>query len=1084
MKRHHKIGLATILMLVGSFVAALGIGYAALKRGLNAPLWVIEIVEERVNARLPEGVMAIGGARVELLDGLAPDVVLTDVVYLDAEGKSLAQVERLHAVFAQSPIFSPDVIPRKFALAGAKVFLQRDVDGAFNISFGEGNGFALSGEFLDIVTELKSLFSIDILKEVVDVSLDDLDLELVDDFSGKTWKVSDGALVMNLAGGQIDAISSFDLTRADSDPAQFAFSISAPKIGPAAQVTINVGNVEARDLAIQSPVLTWLSVLDAPISGALRTELLEDGSLGDLNGTLEIGAGALQPTEEARPIPFSEAKTYFSYDPGQTKIRFDVIEAKSSAGEILAEGFSYLQDWDGRRPQKMVTQLQFSNVVANPGNLLPEPAIFDGGALDFRLELDPFVATIGQLSLTAKDRHFLFDGEISAPDGHWDLSINTQLNTIDNDNLLALWPVKVAPRSRKWLKENVTGGRIFNVDAAVRKSPGSDLRASLGYEFKDAQVRYLKTLPPVVDGNGYVTLSDKTMTISVEEGQVVVPNSEPLDVSGTVITMPDVTLRPSPMQIDMKILGPIPTALALLDMEPFKLISKAGQTVEIAKGTAKVLASFQFDIVKKVKIEDVEYEVFGKLLDVTSERIVPSKITTSDELELHVTPKGMRISGPGRIGNGEVDVPFNVAWEQKFGKENKGRAKLNGDIELSQNFIDAFELGLPRSLLSGAGIAQIDFQIEPDQSPIFSLQSDLNRLGIRVPEIGWSSAKNANGKLIISGQLGDPAKIDNLELNVSGLRAKGRVDLSGNGQLNTAYFQEVRLGKGLNVQVRAKGRGRGAKPEISVEGGTVDLRSFKLPTGTGNGGAGAGGALKVRLDRLTLSNTMALTNFNGAFSGGGGFKGNYSGNINGSAPVTGTVAPTTGGTAIRMRSKDAGSVLQASGIYKNARNGVMDLVLAPRGQAGHYNGRMTATNMRIQNAPAMAELLGAISIVGAMEQLQESGILFNEVSADFILTPENLNLTKSSAIGASMGLSLSGIYDFSSRQISLRGVLSPLYLLNGIGSIFTRKGEGLFGFNFTVTGTADAPKTVVNPFSILTPGMFREIFNAPPPKFE
>jgi hypothetical protein len=66
----------------------------------------------------------------------------------------------------------------------------------------------------------------------------------------------------------------------------------------------------------------------------------------------------------------------------------------------------------------------------------------------------------------------------------------------------------------------------------------------------------------------------------------------------------------------------------------------------------------------------------------------------------------------------------------------------------------------------------------------------------------------------------------------------------------------------------------------------------------------------------------------------------------------------------------------------------------------------------------------------------------------------------------------------------MQGVISPIYLLNGIGALFTRKGEGLFGFNYRLQGNAKDPKVSINPLSILTPGMFREIFRAAPPKLE
>jgi hypothetical protein len=53
-----------------------------------------------------------------------------------------------------------------------------------------------------------------------------------------------------------------------------------------------------------------------------------------------------------------------------------------------------------------------------------------------------------------------------------------------------------------------------------------------------------------------------------------------------------------------------------------------------------------------------------------------------------------------------------------------------------------------------------------------------------------------------------------------------------------------------------------------------------------------------------------------------------------------------------------------------------------------------------------------------------------------------------------------------------------------VGQILTRKGEGLFGFNYRVTGTAENPNVAVNPLSVLTPGMFRELFRQRPPNLK
>jgi hypothetical protein len=51
-----------------------------------------------------------------------------------------------------------------------------------------------------------------------------------------------------------------------------------------------------------------------------------------------------------------------------------------------------------------------------------------------------------------------------------------------------------------------------------------------------------------------------------------------------------------------------------------------------------------------------------------------------------------------------------------------------------------------------------------------------------------------------------------------------------------------------------------------------------------------------------------------------------------------------------------------------------------------------------------------------------------------------------------------------------------------MGGLFGRRGEGLFGFTYRLAGPAANPRVDVNPLSLLTPGMFREIFRAPPPQ--
>jgi hypothetical protein len=112
--------------------------------------------------------------------------------------------------------------------------------------------------------------------------------------------------------------------------------------------------------------------------------------------------------------------------------------------------------------------------------------------------------------------------------------------------------------------------------------------------------------------------------------------------------------------------------------------------------------------------------------------------------------------------------------------------------------------------------------------------------------------------------------------------------------------------------------------------------------------------------------------------------------------------------------------------------------------------------------------------------LSGPGINFAEIVSGFTIQPERITIASASAEGPSLGITANGTYETGSKRIDLQGVISPIYFLNGIGQIVSRKGEGLFGFNFTLSGAVSNPSIGVNPLSILTPGALRGIFRKKP----
>jgi hypothetical protein len=353
---------------------------------------------------------------------------------------------------------------------------------------------------------------------------------------------------------------------------------------------------------------------------------------------------------------------------------------------------------------------------------------------------------------------------------------------------------------------------------------------------------------------------------------------------------------------------------------------------------------------------------------------------------------------------------------------------------------------------------------------------------MRFAPLGWSKSANQAGSLKLTASLGNAVTVDSLRLDAPGLKASGKITTTAAGGLDRATFSRVQVGNWLDAPVTLVGRGKNQAPAIEVTSGTLDLRRAEFGAGGSGSGGDAGGPMRIRLDKLQITDTLALRNMRGDFTTKSGLDGAFTGALNGATQVSGRVIPQNGRSAVRITSKDAGGIFASAGLLKQARGGTLALTLLPVGKDGAFDGKLNVKNTRVKDAPAIAALLNALSIVGLLEQMGGSGIHFNEVEAAFRLTPSTMTLTQASAVGPSMGISMDGVYAVDNGTLNMQGVISPIYLLNGIGSILTRKGEGLIGFNYSLTGDATNPKVRVNPLSALTPGMFRDIFRAPAPK--
>lgn len=1077
-RRHRWAWLWWALIIVGMGLGGFGwVLYNHADRPIKAPVWLHERIEARLGDALPGADIRFGDISLLVPRTGRPRILLRDAEIVSEDGRPILSLADLEARVAFRPLLRGQVLLGRLRLSGASVTVRRRADGTFDLSFGALPEARKAASPAELVRSVDALLQTPELAALTRVEVDALTLQYEDARADRAWTVDGARFELVREGDQLRGRGDLALLGGQAYATTLAMNFES-RIGQVAtRFGMNFEDMAARDIASQVGALAWLEALRAPIGGALRTSLDEAGRLGPLSGTLQIGEGVLQPNDRTRPVPFRSARSYFTYDPGTETLSFDELSVDSQWVTGRAEGKAILKGIEAGRPRELQGQFSLTGLKGNPAEIYPQPVSVDGAQMTFRLGLAPFDLTLGEASLTKDGHVIVLDGRLFAEEGGWNFAVNGQVDDIGRDTVLDFWPETAKPKTRDWVAENIHALTLTNTQLAYRARPGEEPQLYLGSEFVDGEIRFLKYMPEVTGAAGRAELMGSRFVVTAARGTVLAPQGGPVDVTGTSLIVEDVRIKGPPAVVRLRAEGTITAGLSLLDQEPLRVMTKAERPVTLADGRVTAAGDIHVRLKKGYPAKDVTYDIAADLRDVRSAKLIPGRVFAASALGVQVTPQDLVIKGRGRVGQ----VPFDGTWAMPIRDNPGGVSRAEGVAQVNQAFLDEFNISLPRGSVSGSGAARFAIDLAKGKEPGFHVTSKLKGIGLSIPQLGWSLPAQTGGDLEVRGRLGKIPAVDRITLEAPGLSAMGAIRLNAQG-LEKASFSQVKAGSWLDAPITLVGRGRGVAPAVELEGGRLDLRG--MPKGSGAGGdRGADVPLRVRLDRLQVTDTIALTGLRGNFATQGGLRGDFAASVNGGAAIAGQVVPSGRRSAFSITSADAGAAISDAGLLSKASKGDLTLTLKPVG-ADSYDGRLKIAGVWLTDAPAVANLLNAASIIGLLEQMSGGGILFNEVDAKFRLNPSQVVLRKGSAVGASIGISMDGIYDIASKSMDMQGVFSPVYAVNAIGSVLTRKGEGLIGFNFTMKGAAENPRVSVNPLSLFTPGMFREIFRRPAPKVD
>lgn len=920
-------------------------------------------------------------------------------------------------------------------------------------------------------------------------------LHFVDEARGAVWVAQDASLQFLQAQKRLDLSAGATLVRGPVT-ARFAVTVTSGTGLRDARIKFELEDALLRFLlgpksAVQS--------LQAPFEATLSAELDRENGVKTLQlranakaGTIELGSDQL---------PFNGAILEGDYSLAEDLFEIRRVEIIGDALSIQAQGtvrdlaelFSGPTE-EGVRFNLEMPQLALSSSwfdrplqlrnFALVGRYLPEAR---------SVELERLASEVASGSiLTASGRVYWRDTARGLRPG---LEGVAQLaGVLHPTDVLSLWPIGLAKSARDWFQTSVFEGDIGAVDAKFNVTPEDLADGKLetealhvSFPVAAATVRVVDGMSPLRAAAGVTVIEGHSLRVDlsgarlgglqIEHGEVRLPE---LSDAGFAFVKATAT-------------GEARGVIALLLETPLELQDRLPFEPDSLVGSGRLELSLSRPLRRGVTAEDVPFSAEGRFQGVGA--VSKGGDIRISDWALHVqgNERGLKLDGPLRFGGSQAQL----SWYERFGDasiKDRSRYRIAGRLLTP----DLDLLGIPaRGFAQGAVGVVAEAQGEGFEFSQAKMELDFTEAEIFFPEAVWRKPPGVRASAVLTAvRMGDgTVSFPALEVLGPELRARGQARFGPDNRLLSLQADYLKIGDRYDVTVRA-GRASDGALVLSAQGALFDATPF-LPKGAAasasEGPAPSGAALDIRVDADTLllrqgtrvrDASVRIVNREGRLDGV-----SLQGLDPAGRPMRATLdaGVEPGLRQIDLQAQDVGFVLK--GLL-----GESPIVGGNGSARGHWDVSsergeidLRIEDFRVVDLPLAARVFSSVASLQAFSDLVNGeGLAFKSLEADLVLDGDQVRLANGQAFGPAIGATASGSYNLKSHVVDANGVLVPAYGINaalgqlpGIGRVLTsRKGEGIFGFTYTVRGTADRARIAVNPLSGLAPGIFRRMFEA------
>lgn len=664
------------------------------------------------------------------------------------------------------------------------------------------------------------------------------------------------------------------------------------------------------------------------------------------------------------------------------------------------------------------------------------------------------------------------------------------------DDVKRLWPYLFAPEGRDWFTEFVRDGHIQTADMRFNFPVGSmenngeggpvpEGAMSIDLVGRDVELNAFDGMPEFeVEGETRLTMRDNQLTVAMERARL--PGHGDISVANAAYINQNTAAEAQIFEVSGDVQGSAAAMMAMATSDEVNIlqgvemgvdVQQLGRTVD-GQVDATVIATINLD--EAGEMIDADYTLNGSIVDLASSEPIAGYSFSDASIDFTASQDSFRILGSGMVGDMEVDVQA---------------IKTNGgapDILVGSTFevAAAAELGIDLSEFMSGRVRVVG---KPLTDGRFEVSADLTDTALTISDIGITKARGTAGTLTAVVGIGaNEISISDVDLGFGTVQLAGDITLSPAGELQSADFSTFRISAGDSARVLMTPFEGGYA--FTIDGEQLDLkpvlkRFFNLD---GDASVGASEDLRDQIFTVDVNLDRAL-----GYYGEAAFnldldlqvRGEQLRRVNlttqflGNRSASATTNPLASGRVISYATNDLGAMLRFVGVYPRLVGGEGSMVLRYDNAAQADAGAFEVRNFAIVDEDNLDAIIGehdqsraALAGVSAME--------FEHGRAQFIRYSDRVEVLDAAIYGDMVGGTIRGNVLTDSGRYDLAGTYVPLFGLNNffqqipvLGPIFGgREGEGLLGVTFAVRGALDQPELLINPVSILAPGVFRTLF--------